>query len=453
MGSNLLKFHLNIIPNFLLSLLLSPSYQNVSSQKLPPPENPTFAREQLLLNPFRTTLNQGLTCGQLIVSRGFKYERHFVTTEDGYILQLYRIINPYAQAARGRNLKPILVLHGAPTSCSSFMINGPGGHIKEWINGNPPHDTSKSLAFALANREFDVWLGNVRGNVYSLNHTRLDPDRDREFWNFSFTEMGLYDIPAMVDYIIQETGYEKIVYIGYSQATIAMLTLLAKHPEFAIKLDLNINIAPIAFYGNTNGLSAFVPRSILLSRIGLLYSGPLIPFLPFVDAFTSILCTSNVLSSICLEIYNYLFGPDREMVSRDQIKELLSQLDQDSFKNALHAIQSFKYDQIREFDYGPKKNLELYGSTKPPKYPFENVPTYNLVLISGLNDYLAPPVNIQKLRNILQGPALVDYVITWPLWSHADILLGDKAFYYLHSVIIEIIRKYGDNVQASEETR
>lgn len=160
---------------------------NRSSQDLPPAENPSFALEQILLNPFKTTLNQALTCGQLISSRGFKYERHFVTTEDGYILQLYRIINPYARAARGRNLKPILMLHGAPTSCSSFMINGSGGHIKEWVNGNPPPDSSKSLAFALANREFDIWLGNSRGTTYSLNHTRLNPRRGRFIIQFNRT--------------------------------------------------------------------------------------------------------------------------------------------------------------------------------------------------------------------------------------------------------------------------
>lgn len=182
-----------------------------------------------------------------------------------------------------------------------------------------------------------------------------------------------------------------------------MLTFLAKYPEFALKLDLNINVAPIAFYANTLGISAFVPRSRLISRIGSLYSGPALPVLPLLDAFGSLLCTSIVFSPICFEIYNYAFGPDRGMVSPKQIKELISQLDQDSFKNALHAVQSFKYDQIREFDYGPWKNLQLYGSIEPPKYPFENIPTYNLVLISSLNDYLAPPVNIQKLRNILKG--------------------------------------------------
>ncbi|XP_015789096.1 lipase 3-like [Tetranychus urticae] len=453
MGSTLLQFfHLSIIPSFLLSLLLSSSYANVSYQKLPPPENPNFVQEQLILNPFKTTLNQGLTCGQLIVSRGFKYERHFVTTEDGYILQLYRIINPYAQAARGRNLKPILVLHGGFTSCSSFMINGPGGHIKEWVNGKPPHDTSKSLAFALANGEFDVWLGNVRGTRYS-NHTRLDPYKDHEFWNYTFVEMGKYDVTAMVDYIIDETGFERIFYIGYSQGTMAIFTLLAKQPQFACKLNLNINVTPIAFIGDLKGIASVIPRSLLLTEIGSQYSGPLFPFLQELDAILSILCTNDAVKPICFEIYNYLFGPDREMVSPDQIKVLFSQVDQMSLKNFLHYIQSFKYDQIREFDYGPKTNLEVYGSEESPKFPFENVPAHNLVIISALNDYFAPPVSVQKLRNILPDRPFIDHVVTWPLWSHTDILLADEAFEYMHSVIIDIIRVHGEDIQVSPEIR
>ena len=31
----------------------------------------------------------------------------------------------------------------------------------------------KSLAFVFANRGYDVWVGNVRGNKYSLEHTKL----------------------------------------------------------------------------------------------------------------------------------------------------------------------------------------------------------------------------------------------------------------------------------------
>lgn len=182
-----------------------------------------------------------------------------------------------------------------------------------------------------------------------------------------------------------------------------MLTLLSRNPEFVHKLDLNILISPIAFLGQPNGIVNLLPRARLLLKILSLYKGPAIPFLPAFDAILSILCTSQIINSICFEFYNYLVGPDRPMVHQDQIKELISILDQTSLKNVLHFLQSFNFDQIHEYDYGPVKNVQFYGSINPPAFPYENVPTYNLVLLSGLNDFLAPPKNVQKLRNILRG--------------------------------------------------
>jgi hypothetical protein len=47
-----------------------------------------------------------------------------------------------------------------------------------------------------------VWLGNVRGNIYCMNHTTLTPKK-HEFWDFSFQEMAEIDLPAMVDYVLK----------------------------------------------------------------------------------------------------------------------------------------------------------------------------------------------------------------------------------------------------------
>lgn len=75
-------------------------------------------------------------------------------------------------------------------------------------------------AFVAAREGYDVWLGNSRGNTYSLGHVELDPWKDvKEFWDFDWTDMGMKDLPASFDYITEMTGYPKIAYVGHSQGT------------------------------------------------------------------------------------------------------------------------------------------------------------------------------------------------------------------------------------------
>ena len=48
----------------------------------------------------------------------------------------------------------------------------------------------KSPAMVLANAGYNVWLGNSRGSKYSRNHLSFDPNKDNDYWTFSFQEMG-----------------------------------------------------------------------------------------------------------------------------------------------------------------------------------------------------------------------------------------------------------------------
>jgi lysosomal acid lipase/cholesteryl ester hydrolase len=54
---------------------------------------------------------------------------------------------------------------------------------------------------------YDVWLGNARGSRYALGHTKYNYLSDKPlYWDFDFEEMGLYDLPANIDFILNHTG-------------------------------------------------------------------------------------------------------------------------------------------------------------------------------------------------------------------------------------------------------
>lgn len=102
--------------------------------------------------------------------------------------------------------------HGILDSAATFVNNGPG----------------LAPAYLLADKCYDVWLGNTRGSKYSRSHRTLNPDKDKEFWEFSFVEMGRYDITAAVDYVLGQTKAEKLTYMGHSQGTTQMFLSLTE---------------------------------------------------------------------------------------------------------------------------------------------------------------------------------------------------------------------------------
>ena len=67
----------------------------------------------------------------------------------------------------------------------------------------------KGNIFEIVDEGFDVWMSNFRGTRYSLEHETLD-NTTLEYWNFSFTELGLYDVPAVIEHVYLENGGEKM---------------------------------------------------------------------------------------------------------------------------------------------------------------------------------------------------------------------------------------------------
>lgn len=165
---------------------------------------------------------------EIVQTRGYTIETHYVTTSDGYILTVFNIPRGKNAASDSpRNSKPVLLQHGLLDSSYTWVNNFEDVRIlntfvlffpvlKNCIN-------QESLGYLLADQGFDVWFGNNRGNRYGRNHTTLNPDDGTSaFWTFSWDEMAAYDLPAMINFVAQSTNTSSIGYVGHSEGTIQM---------------------------------------------------------------------------------------------------------------------------------------------------------------------------------------------------------------------------------------
>ena len=72
----------------------------------------------------------------------------------------------------------------------------------------------------------------------------------------------------MLNYVLQETAQEKLVYVGYSQGTMMGFAGFSTQPELADKVKLFIALAPVARVSNLQGelrpLSKFVYNEVFI---------------------------------------------------------------------------------------------------------------------------------------------------------------------------------------------
>lgn len=255
---------------------------------------------------------------ELIEYRGFQSETHFIESADGYRLQTVRIINPHFQKRKQQQLKPVLLYHGYQCSGSMWIIatsgvlQANGTYFEENVHREDPGATGNTLGFVLAAAGYDVWLANSRGNIYSTNHSRLDP-AEQEFWNFSADEIIKYDMPALIDYIRSTTKSPTVGYIGHSQGNLVMFGLLASQPKYNQLVKPFIGISPVGFFVEfnipvikhletyRNYLPKLFPRNIL-SGATRWTGGSRWCTLPLVNEY------------ICYLIYYGLMGSPKEQV-------------------------------------------------------------------------------------------------------------------------------------------
>ena len=62
--------------------------------------------------------------------------------------------------------------------------------------------------------------------------------------NSRWEELGQYDLPASIDYVLKETGHEKVSYVGYSLGSAIFFVGANLKPDLNDKIEVMIGLAP-----------------------------------------------------------------------------------------------------------------------------------------------------------------------------------------------------------------
>ena len=238
----------------------------------------------------------------MIEAAQYPIEVHTVETSDGYLLSMHRI--PYGKTNNTMENRPIVFgMHGMLCSSADFVVTGPG----------------HAMSYVFADAGYDVWLGNARGNTFSKNHMYMST-KIPTFWNFTWHEIGEYDVPAMIDYILERTNQTSLHYVGHSQGVTTILVTLSLLPQYNKKLITMHGMAPVAFMRHIPN-----PALRMLSKFTdqleqVLINNQMYEFLPSSNISRlvgSIMCNDEaVTQEICSNALFLVCGFDSEQLNR-----------------------------------------------------------------------------------------------------------------------------------------
>ncbi|KAI8147720.1 Alpha/Beta hydrolase protein [Fennellomyces sp. T-0311] len=385
----------------------------------------------------------------------YDFEQHVVRTKDDYLLCVHRI--PSVKQTRQTPLKPpqrssdktsrIHVIdnldnfdaqfppvHSSSSKPVVLIYHGFLMSSEIWVCNVDEH---RNLPLLLAEKGYDVWLGNARGNKYSQNHLWRNP-RHQEFWEFSLNEYAMRDLPDVVDYILANTGASKLTYIGFSQGTAQAFAGLAVNPLLNRKVNLFIALAPATTPKGLHHplIDAFVKATP--SVIYLLFGRktPLKLALFWQRVISPPMFVKVIDSSV-----NFLFGwTGRNMTAEQKLVSYQHLYSLTSVKSLVHWFQIIRTGRFQMYDELPSR-LPYHTSNAvadhiPPRFPTKQIKT-PIAIFYGGSDSL---VDFDVLSADLPSP--LAYVKAIERWEHLDFLWAERIEDIVYPDILKLLKHF-----------
>ena len=360
--------------------------------------------------------------------QNYPLEIHSARTKDDYILTIFRI---QARGSGIRNgLQPLILSHGLDEISHAWIMSG----------------QTHSLGFVLADRGFDVWIMNNRGSAYSRSNMNYHV-HDGEMWDFSFQEMALYDVPAILELVSNKTGGKKSIIIGHSQGATQFIAAMSDSgtSESVQRHILGfIGISPVTH------VSDVVDKMRLIYDVIEKYVGVHGLFginYPYLSSTTRTLYkrtmqfVCDTIPMICEGIMS-VPGLSIEHNRRELIPKFFQILPGGaSFRCYLHFKQLSHIESdipiLRKYDFGEDMNMKRYGSVQPPNYDFSLIDR-PVKIHTGNNDVLVSSTSIQRFTEYYKSIGKDIQTVYYDSWDHFSVYLSKDPTIFFDNVISDI---------------
>lgn len=356
-------------------------------------------------------------------------------------MAMYRI-----PARKSSRKHPVFMWHSLFSTCSDWVLIG----------------RRHGLAYLLANRDYDVWMGNARGNRYSRKHERYTVS-SAMFWDFTFHEIGYYDIPALVDYILEQTKARRVHFIGFSQGAMTSFIAMSERPGFAEKVIEIHALSPAVYMYRSPSIFINILAGTADQIANALAVAQQYEFVPYFEKqyfFYNWLCPAPK-QTICRVLIYDVVGPNPEQLDTVNWCTYLKKIIFNNYilfrqkvlriflghfpagasmKQVQHYAQIIKDGIFRQYDYSdPELNFRQYGSHSVPRYNLSRA-TAPVRTYFGYNDKVVNYLNVLQLEQEIPY-AVSSYPVPDKRFSHIDFILANNVKELLYDEVVRNVEK------------